>query len=62
MTDEKDPHRCPYICPRKQRQCKMLPSSPLSAYCMEHVLHDPNLDEVKYRLGINRSICITAMQ
>jgi hypothetical protein len=47
MTDKNDPNRCQYVCPRKQRQCKMLPSTSLSTYCMEHLLHDPDLDEVK---------------
>lgn len=46
MTDEFDPKRCQYVCPRKQRQCKMFPSTDLSTHCMEHLLHDPNLDEV----------------
>ena len=46
MTDEIDPARCQYVCPRKQRQCKMFPSTHLSTHCMEHLLHDPNLDEV----------------
>ncbi|CAF1255501.1 unnamed protein product [Rotaria sordida] len=45
MTDEKVPNRCQYVCPRKQRQCKMLPPTPLSMYCMEHILYDPDLDE-----------------
>ena len=47
MTDEKSLNPCQYICPRKQRQCKMFPSTHLSTYCMEHILHDPDLDEVK---------------
>lgn len=48
MTDEKDPDRCQYICPRKQRKCKILLSNTaLSTYCMEHILFDPDLDEVK---------------
>jgi len=46
MTDEKDLNRCQYVCPRKQRQCKLSPSTNLSTYCMEHILYDPNLDEV----------------
>lgn len=50
MTDELDLTRCQYVCPRKQRQCKMIPSTNLSTHCMEHVLHDPNLDEVFYSL------------
>ncbi|CAF3479356.1 unnamed protein product [Rotaria socialis] len=45
MTDELVPNRCRYICPRKQRQCKMSPSTSLSLYCMEHLLFDPDLDE-----------------
>ncbi|CAF5039717.1 unnamed protein product, partial [Rotaria sp. Silwood1] len=45
MTDEKVSNRCQYVCPRKQRQCKMFPSTPLSTYCMEHVLYDPDIDE-----------------
>ncbi|CAF1080215.1 unnamed protein product [Adineta steineri] len=40
-----DPTRCQYLCPRKRRQCKMVPSTSLSTHCMEHLLHDPNLDE-----------------
>lgn len=46
MTDEIDPDRCQYVCPRKQRQCKMMPSNSASNHCMEHLLFDPNLDEV----------------
>jgi hypothetical protein len=46
MTDELDPNRCQYVCPRKQRQCKMVPSTHLSTHCMEHILYDSNLDEV----------------
>jgi hypothetical protein len=46
MTDEIDPNRCQYVCPRKQRQCKMSPSTHLSTHCMEHLLYDSNLDEV----------------
>lgn len=50
MTEEKNLQKCQYICPRKQRQCKMSPSTHLSTYCMEHILHDPNLDEVKLKI------------
>ncbi|CAF0841114.1 unnamed protein product [Adineta ricciae] len=43
--NELDPNRCQYLCPRKQRQCKMAPSAPLSTHCMEHIIYDPDLDE-----------------
>lgn len=46
MTDEHKRQPCQYICPRKLRQCKMFTSTPLSTHCMEHLLHDLDLDEV----------------
>lgn len=45
MTDENDSQQCQYICPRKQRRCKMLITNPISTHCMEHLLHDPDLDD-----------------
>jgi hypothetical protein len=46
MTNKDDRQQCQYICQRKQRQCKMFVSTSLSTHCMEHLLHDPDLDEV----------------
>jgi len=55
MTDEKNLNRCQYVCPRKQRQCRMSPSTHLSTYCMEHLLYDPNLDEVFSIFQLNKA-------
>lgn len=53
MTDENNSQRCQYICPRKQRQCKMLITNPVSTHCMEHLIFDPDLDEsIKQSLRI----------
>ncbi|CAF1425322.1 unnamed protein product, partial [Didymodactylos carnosus] len=36
---------CVYICPKKNRKCRIHASYSISPYCAEHLLHDPDLNE-----------------